>query len=351
MSQRAPKALAYWLLALSLWIVGTAVIGAITRLTDSGLTMMTWDAVEPWWPSAARIRQYFALYQTTPESQVTAFTFDQFIPRFFWEWFHRNWGRALGLLALGGTLYFAVRRQMPRAFAPVVVAAPFLIGFQGFLGWFMVHSGFDTAMGVSHYRLALHLGGAFVALGLFYWTALRILCPTPNWSLPRTPWVLGFGLLILTLIFGAFTAGLNAADASRTWPHFHEDQFFPRVLCDGDAPWAPSCWVNSPWGVHFVHRTLALAAATAIGGAAVTTLVRRPSPASVRIAGAALAVVTTQFCLGVWLVLMPGSILNPSAAKLALAVGHQVGGIALFILVLTALYGGAKGASSAEKAA
>ncbi len=350
MSQLPPKAMAYWLLVLSLWIVGTAVIGAITRLTDSGLTMMAWDAIEPWWPSAARIRQYYALYQTTPESQVTAFTFDQFIPRFFWEWFHRNWARALGLMALGGSLYFAIRRQIPGAFAPAVVSAPFLIGFQGLLGWFMVYSGFDTSMGVSHYRLALHLGGAFVALGLFYWTALRVLCPKPNWSFPRTPWVLSLVFLSPTLIYGAFTAGLNAADASQTWPHFHEDQFFPQGLCDSYAPWALGCWVNSPWGVHFVHRTVALAAALVIGFAAIITLVQRPSPAAAGISSAVLAVLVAQFCLGVWLVILPGSILNPSAAKLTLAVSHQVGGLALFTLVLTALYGRTSQPKSAEKA-
>ncbi len=339
MIRTVPKSMAYWLLLMCVWIIGTAIIGAITRLTDSGLSMMTWDAVELWWPSSERIDQYFSLYQETPESSITAFTREEFVPRFFWEWFHRNWGRFLGLLSIGGLLYYGFRRRLTRTVAPVVVAGPFLIGFQGFLGWFMVYSGFENDMGVSHYRLALHLGGAFLAYGLFYWTALRILEPNPDWKIPLNPWVWASGFLALTLVYGAFTAGLNAADASSSWPNFHADRFFPRALCDGESPWALGCWVNSKWGVHFVHRTVAIFATGFLVIAAVRTLARQPSKFGKIVAWGGLAIVTTQFIMGIWIVTMPGSIMNPAPAKLALAVFHQFGGLTLFTIALTAIYG------------
>ena len=339
MTETAPKPVAYWFLLMCFWIVGTAVIGAITRLTDSGLSMMSWDAVEFWWPSSARIAEYYAAYQLTPESRITQFTSEEFLPRFFWEWFHRNWARALGLIALIGLIVFAIRRQLPPNVRWIAIAAPFLIGFQGFLGWFMVYSGFVNDMGVNHYRLALHLGGAFVAFGLFYWAALRTLAPVPDWHLPRLSWALAFVVLCITLLFGAFTAGLNAADASHTWPLFHPGQFLPNALCDGQEAWHWSCWVNSPRGVHFIHRNVAMIAAGLIAIAAIPTLRTAPEPAARRISFAALLVVLIQMLLGIWLVVTGGLIADPTAAKQTVAVLHQVGALTLLMVCLSALYG------------
>lgn len=325
------------------WIIGTAMIGAITRLTDSGLSIMDWAAGEFWWPSAEQITDYYLLYQKTPESQITAFTREEFTPRFFLEWFHRNWGRALGVIALAGLIYYAARRQIPRSVAPVVIAAPWLIGFQGFLGWFMVYSGFETHMGVDHYRLALHLGGAIVALGLFYWTALKILYPAPRWNIPARPWAWAFSGLLITLLFGAFTAGLNAAEASSSWPNFHPGQFLPAGLCDGaQSPWRPACWVNSQRGVHFVHRNIALIAAGLLIFASIRTLmISRSSPAK-GVAVAGIGLVITQMTLGIWLVVAGGLFGDPTLGKYTLAVLHQLVALALFLTTLTALYGRAR---------
>lgn len=339
MTNTPPKALAYWFLLMCLWIVGTAVIGAITRLTDSGLSMMNWDAVEFWWPSAARITEYYILYQETPESQITQFTRQEFVPRFFWEWFHRNWGRALGLIALFGLIYFAARRQIPGGILPIAIAAPFLIAFQGFLGWFMVYSGFANDMGVSHYRLALHLGGAFVAFGLFYWAALKILVPHVDWGVPPNPWTWVSIFLFLTLLFGAFTAGLNAADVSSSWPNFFPGQFLPNGLCDGTEPWRFSCWINSPRGVHFVHRNVAMIAADLVLLACAWTWIRCKGTAARTIAMAGLITVLLQVFLGIWIVVTGGLIANPTATKQTIAVLHQVGALALLTVTLTALYG------------
>lgn len=334
--------MAYWLLLMCFWIYGTAIIGAVTRLTDSGLSMMEWEAVEFWWPGTARIDQYYDLYQETPESQITQFTRTEFVPRFFWEWFHRNWGRALGLLALGGLIYYAARRQLPRQVAPVVIAAPFLIAFQGALGWFMVYSGFENDMGVSHIRLALHLGGAFVALGLFYWAALRILRPQVDWDVPLAPWIWAFVVLILTLLFGAFTAGLNAADVSSHWPNFAPGQFLPATLCDGADPWRLSCWFNSPRGVHFVHRNIAMISAVLILYACFRTAMASNALAARGIAVAGTALVLVQVFMGIWLVVTGGLIGNPTVAKQTVAILHQVGALSLLLVTLTALYGRAQ---------
>lgn len=331
--------MAYWLLLMCFWIIGTALIGAVTRLTDSGLSMMSWDAVEFWWPSAARITEYYSLYQETPESAITAFTRDEFVPRFFWEWFHRNWGRALGLIALFGLIYFAARRHITWSVGPVVIAAPFLIAFQGVLGWYMVYSGFDTDMGVSHIRLSLHLGGAFVAFGLFYWTALKILVLNSDWGIPKQPWVWAFGVLCLTLLFGAFTAGLNAADVSNSWPNFYPGQFAPNGLCDGEAAWRAWCWFNSPRGVHFVHRNLAMVAALLIIFASIQTLRTADNRRARVIAAHGIAFVLIQVVLGIWLVVTGGLISDPTAAKQTIAVFHQLGSLLLFSVCLTALFG------------
>ena len=339
MTNTPPKALASWFLLMCVWIVGTAIIGAITRLTDSGLSMMNWDAVEFWWPSAARITEYYILYQETPESQVTQFSRQEFVPRFFWEWFHRNWGRALGIIAVIGLIYFWSRRQIPNGILPIAIAAPFLIAFQGFLGWFMVYSGFANDMGVSHFRLALHLGGAFVAFGLFYWAALKVLVPQVGWDVPLMPWAWASVFLFLTLLFGAFTAGLNAADVSSTWPNFLPSQFLPNSLCDGSDPWRAACWINSQRGVHFIHRNVALIAAGLVIIASVWTWLRGSGKAAQSIAMLGILVVLFQVFLGVWIVVTGGLIANPTASKQAVAVLHQVGALALLTLTLTAIYG------------
>ena len=157
--------------------------------------------------------------------------------------------------------------------------------------------------------------------------------------MPLIPWVWAAGFLLVTLLFGAFTAGLNAADVSSTWPNFHPGQFTPNGLCDGAEPWRLACWFNSQRGVHFVHRNLALIAAVLIVYAAFRTLMLTNAPAPRRLAVLGLALVLVQVGLGIWLVTTGGLIGDPTFAKQTLAVLHQVGALALFAVTLTALYG------------
>lgn len=323
-SSARPRAIAWWLLSVAALVVLMVIVGGITRLTESGLSITEWKPVTGALPplSHADWVEEFRKYQQIPEYQQInrGMSLEQFKFIFFWEWSHRLLGRLIGLAFAVPLILFAVRRAIPKGYGPRLIALLALGGLQGAVGWWMVKSGLSVRTDVSHYRLATHLLTAlFIAAGLV-WTALDLLDLHRN---PRArparlrPFALLAGLvLIIQLMWGAFVAGLDAGYVARDWP-LMQGRFVPEGIT-----WHGSLWAtvsSDPYLIHFFHRWWAWVTA-----AMLILLARKAKAAGGR--GASIAVnaaVGTQILLGISTVM--------SGIALPLAVAHQAVG-ALVVL-------------------
>lgn len=259
------RAVGLWLLVCSGMILAMAVIGAITRLTESGLSIMEWAPVMGAIPPLSEVewQRVFALYREIPEyQQVNAgMSLEEFKTIFWWEYIHRLWGRLIGVVFAIPFLWFLLRGKLKRGLIPHLIAMFLLGGLQGGLGWYMVASGFADRTDVSQYRLTAHLLLAIVIYAYILWVAFRLLAPAPVASpaadltaLRRSTLGLA-GLILLTIASGGFVAGLNAGLIYNSFP-----------LMDGD--WIPADYVTvSPFflnffesiaAVQFNHRALAM---------------------------------------------------------------------------------------------
>ena len=308
------------------------VVGGITRLTESGLSITQWKPITGAIPPLTHDQwmEAFRLYQKTPEYQQInkGMSLDDFQFIFFWEWAHRLLGRLIGLAFALPLLWFAWKRAIPAGYGWRLVALLALGGLQGAIGWWMVQSGLSERTDVSHYRLAVHLLTALFIIGGLIWTALdlRLLARDRK----AQPAILRpFALMVLVglfvqLLFGAFTAGLNAGYVANTWPLMND-----RLVPDGIER-TGSLWEtlsSDPYLVHFIHRWWAWGAAILA-----IMLARKAKRAGQR--GASIAInasVGTQIILGIATVM--------SGIALPLAVLHQAVGA----LVVAAIAWGAHG--------
>jgi cytochrome c oxidase assembly protein subunit 15 len=334
----ADRLVAYWLVALAGMILLMVVIGGVTRLTESGLSITEWKPVsgvlppltEAGWVAA------FESYKQIPEYSQVHFgmTLEEFKQIFFWEYAHRLWGRLIGLAAIVPLLVFLVQRRIPGASTPRFLAVPVLIGLQGALGWYMVKSGLVARTSVSQYRLTAHLALAVLIYGYVIWLAADILRSAPL----RLDAILArrlrhaaravLGLVCLTLLAGGFMAGLKAGLTYNTFPLMDG-----RVVPDGYfimRPW----WINpfeNVTAVQFDHRCLALASFAAVGGFWLAS--RRVSlPRSVRLPlDLMLGAVVLQVALGVATLVL--------VVPVPLAAAHQAGAVLLFTCALLAVHG------------
>lgn len=295
------------------------VVGGITRLTESGLSITEWKPISGALPplSQADWMDAFNKYKQIPEyreiNKGMSLSDFQFI--FFWEWTHRLLGRVIGLAFALPLAWFAWKRAIPAGYGPRLFALLMLGGLQGAIGWWMVASGLSVRTDVSHYRLAVHLLTALFVLAGLVWTALDLLGQAADTrALPAR--LRGFamfaGLVLFgQLLFGAYTAGLNAGYVSNTWPLMN-DHFFPEGV-----QWLGSFWStvsNDPFLIHFIHRWWAFVTAIVL-----ILLARRAKRAGARGASIALnASVGTQVLLGIVTVI--------SGIALPLAVLHQAVG-------------------------
>jgi heme a synthase len=254
-----PNAIANWLLTVAILVFTMVVVGGITRLTESGLSITEWKPVSGALPplSDAAWAAEFAKYQATPEYQeinkgmsLAAFKFI-----YFWEWVHRLLGRVIGLAFALPLLWFAVRRAIPKGYGWRLFALLALGGLQGTIGWWMVKSGLSERTDVSHYRLAVHLLTALFILGGLVWTALDLKALAQNPAAkPARMTGLGMGVfavLFVQLLFGAYTAGLNAGQIASTWPLMN-GHFIPEGI--GYAGGWLATLTNDPFLIHFIHR-------------------------------------------------------------------------------------------------
>ena len=325
----APRAIARWLLAVAFLVFMMVVVGGITRLTESGLSITQWKPISGAIPPLTHDQwmQAFRLYQQIPEyreiNKGMSLSDFQFI--FFWEWAHRLLGRLIGVAFALPLLWFAWKRAIPAGYGLRLVALLMLGGLQGAIGWWMVKSGLSVRTDVSHYRLAVHLLTALFIIGGLVWTALDLLGLARNpRARPATLRPLAFAALLtlfVQLMFGAFTAGLDAGYVSSTWPLMND-----HLVPEGIA-WLGSLWAtvsSDPYLVHFIHRWWAWCAAILL-----FLLARQAKRAGQR--GAAIAIhatVGTQIILGIATVL--------SGIALPLAVLHQAVGA---LVVASAAWG------------
>ena len=326
-----PRALVRWLHVVAALIVAMVVVGGITRLTESGLSITQWKPISGIVPplTEAAWQAEFANYRRIPEYQQLnrGMTLAGFQAIFFWEYLHRLLGRVIGLAFALPLAWFALRRQVPAGYGWRLTALLALGGLQGAIGWWMVASGLSVRTDVSHVRLAVHLVTALVILGGIVWTArdLSRLAATPFARPARLHPGAAAALLLLALqiVFGAFTAGLDAGYAFASWP-LMGDALFP-----ADAPMLSPAWrnaVDNAVVVQFVHRWLAFAAAGALGWLAW----RARAAGAPRAAAAVVALVVLQIALGIATLL--------TGVEIVVAVAHQANAALLLIASVVAAH-------------
>ena len=220
----ALQKLALWLLSVAVMVFAIVVVGGITRLTESGLSITEWKPVLGAIPplNEAQWIAEFEKYKHIPEyveiNGPAGMTLAQFKFIYFWEWVHRLLGRLIGLALALPFFWLALTRKLPAGYTLRIFALVMLVGLQGAIGWWMVASGLETRTDVSHFRLAAHLLTALTILGGLIWTALdlRVEGQPPARLTGFAGGVLA--ILFIQLLLGAWVAGLNAGYVSNSWP-------------------------------------------------------------------------------------------------------------------------------------
>ena len=249
--------LSYWLLFMFFLVSSMIVVGGLTRLTDSGLSITEWEFLKGFFPPLTNNEweDYFYSYQKTTEFKLQNFsmTLNEFKVIFWWEWGHRFLGRIIGLLFLIPLIYFSIKIGFKNTYKYYLIFL--LICFQGFLGWYMVQSGLVNNVDVSHFRLSVHLLFAFIILSLIYWNYLNL---DENIKFEKKlknflPETFLF-LIFFQIIIGAFVAGMDAGKIYNSWPlmgnaYFPDDNQFLNLF--------KLTALSDPSLVQFIHRNLA----------------------------------------------------------------------------------------------
>jgi cytochrome c oxidase assembly protein subunit 15 len=327
------RAIGRWLAIVAAMIFAMIVLGALTRLTESGLSMVEWKPVTGWLPplSESAWQAELAKYAQSPQGRLInqGMTVAQFKEIFWLEYLHRLWGRLIGLAFALPMLWFFVKGRIPRWLKPRLIVLLLLGGLQGAVGWIMVASGLQDTPAVSHYKLALHL---VLAVGLYayvLWLTFGLLRPAASpapgdWQVGKATAGL-IGLLFVVLSFGAFVAGLRAGQVHTTFPTM-SGYWIPPDLLDLTPAWLN--FVATQTGTQFAHRWLAKALVVLCLALWVWTR-RIDATEPVRRATTMVALMALiQLGLGI------GTILT--GAELAAATAHQAGAVLLLsMLILT----------------
>ncbi len=330
MSQlKQPIAIANWLFFVAFTVFIMIVIGGITRLTESGLSITEWNLFAGALPplNEAKWLSEFEKYKLIPEyieiNGPAGMTLADFKSIYFWEWIHRFWGRLIGLVFAVPFAWFAIKRAIPKGYGFRLTVLLVLGGMQGVIGWWMVTSGLSERTDVSHYRLAVHLLMALFIIGALVWTALD-LRQHANGETKKSKLTL-FGIVVilvlfLQLLFGAYTAGLNAGYVSKTWPLMNGS-----VIPNG-IDWTTNLWKtlnNDPVVIHFIHRTWAWITVIFL-----IILARRIRKQSRKVSIAIHSVFGLQILLGIATIM--------TSVNIVFAVSHQAVGA---LVVVTTAWG------------
>ena len=256
------KAVIYWLLTGCFLIFIMVIVGGITRLTHSGLSISNYKLISGTIPPINDIEwnEAFDLYKQYPEYKKLNYgmTLEEFKDIYFWEWIHRVIGRFIGLVFIIPFLYFLIRKQLSKSTIKKSIILLLMGGFQGFLGWYMVKSGLVDRPDVSHYRLAAHLTTAFLTFAYTFWVALDLMFPNKkNVDTKLRNFIrIGLVILIIQIIYGAFVAGLDAGWIHNHWPFMSEGKLIHETVYTEQNPTYLN-FLEGKSGVQFVHRTLA----------------------------------------------------------------------------------------------
>lgn len=322
------KLIARWLLTCAVVIFGMILLGGVTRLTDSGLSMVEWKPLMGIIPPLSQYdwQQLFVKYQQFPEYQKInlGMSLDEFKVIFMYEYLHRVLGRLIGLIFFIPFVYFYFSRRISPELLPKLLLMLFLGGCQGLMGWYMVKSGLVDVPHVSQYRLTAHLGLAIVIYGFIIWTALGLINkPSDQPSGLTKPACILSGLVFLMILSGGLVAGTKAGHAYSTWP-LMGDSFIPAGLYDMSPAWL-SAFENITT-IQFNHRMFAYLIAILMIGFSVVAL-RSNISSKVRIGVySMLGLLVVQICLGISTIVFH--------VPVATAAAHQVGAVALLTATL-----------------
>ena len=331
----APRAIAVWLLICCAMLFAMVVIGGVTRLTHSGLSIVEWQPIVGTIPPLdnAQWQATFQQYQQTPEFKVRNFdmSLGDFKGIFWWEYFHRLLGRLIGVVFVVPFAYFLWRGKTTGALTWKLIGILVLGALQGGMGWYMVKSGLVDEPRVSHLRLTAHLALAFVIFAAQWWVALDLLFPRA--SRPRAPPSLArfsqamCALVFLMVLSGGLVAGLHAGLAYNTFPLMHGYLVPPDMLLI--EPWYAN-FLGNMATVQFDHRMIAWTLAILIPLLWWKTSRSEVSPRARLAAHYLLAALIIQFALGVATLLL--------LVPVALGAAHQAGAVVMFSAALTLMH-------------
>jgi cytochrome c oxidase assembly protein subunit 15 len=324
---------AAWLFTVAALVFAMVVVGGATRLTHSGLSITQWKPISGVIPPLdhAHWLKVFARYQTTPEYRLVnrGMTLDQFKEIYWWEWTHRLLGRLVGAVALVGFLLLLATRRLPHRLIGRCFLLPVLVGFQGFLGWWMVESGLSVRTSVAPERLTIHLGSALIIFLLALWTGIEALA-LPDRVRPPRGWTRAAGAVVALAFFqamlGALVAGNRAGLIYNDWPLMNGKWIAPIDWKGGVI----HAFLHDYSLVQFDHRIGAYLLFLAAWVYALQAF-RSPMPESGKLwAGGLAAAVTAQALLGI------ATLMNH--VPLWLGALHQAGAVAILTIAAINLW-------------
>jgi cytochrome c oxidase assembly protein subunit 15 len=330
----APGAVAIWLFACCALVFAMVVVGGVTRLTSSGLSIVEWQPIVGTLPplTDADWQQTFEKYQQTPQYQLVnqGMTLAGFKGIFWWEYIHRLLGRLIGIVFFVPLVWFIARRRIPQGYAWKLLGIFVLGGLQGAMGWYMVMSGLVDNPRVSQFRLTAHLALALAIFAAMFWVGLTLLHPqrarlsAPPLRSARS-WAIGFtALVVLMILSGGFVAGIRAGFAYNTFPLMNGGVVPAEIFML--EPW----WRNFFWNmatVQFDHRLIAWVIAFAVPVLWWKLRTTGGLPSRARAGGhLLLALVVMQIALGIATLLL--------VVPIPLAAAHQAGAVLVFAAAL-----------------
>lgn len=325
------RSVQFWLVFCGILVLLMIVIGAITRLTDSGLSMIEWRPIRGFLPplSHDEWQRIFALYQQIPEYRFQNYgmSLEEFKGIFWWEYIHRLWGRIIGLVYAIPLVVFWWRGFLPQKWKPALVILLFLGGLQGLIGWWMVKSGLAENLDVSAFRLMVHLGMALLILSGLWTLILAGRVEKRNvsretmthYSLATPTYAALWGLVFVSILSGALVAGNDAGMVYTDWPWMN-GAFVPAEYAGATI----SAWFEEQATVQFHHRMLVYALFVFV--VALNFFVRQSSRAERRDLAMVLCIICIQMGLGIATLFSTGGTV--------LAISHHINAVFL-LLVMT----------------
>ena len=333
------KQVARWLMSGIILVAFMLILGSITRLTNSGLSMVTWKPVTGTIPPLNEIewQEEFTKYKTSPEYIKLNYHFDlaQFKEIFFWEYSHRLLGRVVGLVFFFPFVFFLIKKKIKsKKLLYHLITIFFLGGMQGVIGWFMVKSGLRDNPHVSHYWLAVHLVTALFLIAYIFVTVLHLLYPKNNIQTPAIRKTLKRSKILLffaslQIVYGAFVAGLKAGKIHATYPKMGKE-WFPKIISENLAKNGIISFFNDSYLVIFTHRWLAVIVTIlvfVIVYKARDILISNYQKTALKLL---LVAISIQFLLGVFTILYH--------VPVVLGVLHQFGAMLFLLSILAVIY-------------